>query len=485
VTGGGGGDDDDDDEVLKERRSPRERGRMGTSHDDDDDDDAADDEPLETYSYFAHGHASEGRRSIAQLEAARVVRPVSRLSRLDDHGRVVAEDCAASAQSRSFRRTGGAAGRGGAAAWAEQWWAATEDAGDIALRVFNNGEAGATVADDDATVNGGMNGHRVKVNLRGPFRDAAGEDVVRVDLAIVPGGGGNASSSAFGGVPSSSRLTSDRITRADSEIAAGRVIGVYVRGSVARGEARAGVSDVDVVVVLWGHESADDVVELARQKRTLKKRLSSKEEWHGRWGHLATKADVRVVTVPPPPHPAGTALAAAIAGEPLSRQSNPNAAASVTLCLGEENTFVLAAECATVYGPDLPKMLPASARTPPLRCLPTLFEDVTEAIADGGETALKWALRHILRAAFEQHVVAGEACHVGGAAAEPGCGYYTRDLYHCAALVSDAKPELGEDLASALVAAVYGPRAAWGGLWWACGAATAQRLRDAVVYGDE
>jgi hypothetical protein len=58
-------------------------------------------------------------------------------------------------------------------------------------------------------------------------------------------------------------------------------------------------------------------------------------------------------------------------------------------------------------------------------------------------------------------------------------------LYHCAALVSDAKPELGEDLASALVAAVYGPRAAWGGLWWACGAATAQRLRDAVVYGDE
>ena len=369
--------------------------------------------------------------------------------------------------------------------------AATEDAGDIALRVFNNGEvgatveAGATVADDDATVNGGMNGHRVKVNLRGPFRDAAGEDVVRVDLAIVPGGGGDASSSASGGVPSSSRLTSDRITRADSEIAAGRVIGVYARGSVARGEARAGVSDVDVVVVLWGHESADDVVELARQKRTLKKRLSSKEEWHGRWGHLATKADVRVVTVPPPPHPAGTALAAAIAGEPLSRQSKPNAAASVTLCLGEENTFVLAAECATVYGPDLPKMLPASARTPPLRCLPTLFEDVTEAIADGGETALKWALRRILRAAFEQHVVAGEACHVGGAAAEPGCGYYTRDLYHCAALVSDAKPELGEDLASALVAAVYGPRAAWGGLWWACGAATAQRLRDAVVYGDE
>jgi predicted nucleotidyltransferase len=36
-------------------------------------------------------------------------------------------------------------------------------------------------------------------------------------------------------------------------------VGVYARGSVARGEARAGVSDVDLVAVLWGHDTADGV----------------------------------------------------------------------------------------------------------------------------------------------------------------------------------------------------------------------------------
>lgn len=62
--------------------------------------------------------------------------------------------------------------------------------------------------------------------------------------------------------------------------------------------------------------------------------------------------------------------------------------------------------------------------------------------------------------------------------------YYTRDLYHCAALVSDVRPELGEDLAAALVAAVHGPRAVWGALWWASGAALCVRLRDAIVSLD-
>ena len=38
-------------------------------------------------------------------------------------------------------------------------------------------------------------------------------------------------------------------------------------------------------------------------------------------------------------------------------------------------------------------------------------------------------------------------------------GVYTRDLYHCAGLASDARPELGEDLAAALCAGVHGPRA--------------------------
>jgi hypothetical protein len=81
---------------------------------------------------------------------------------------------------------------------------------------------------------------------------------------------------------------------------------------------------------------------------------------------------------------------------------------------------------------------------------------------------------------------------------------YTRDLYHCAGLVSgtfifiivwatrltrvfclqDARPELGEDLAAALCAAVHGPRAVWGALWYASGSALCVRLRDAVTYSE-
>ena len=206
-----------------------------------------------------------------------------------------------------------------------------------------------------------------------------------------------------------------------------------------------------------------------------------------------------VVTVPPPPHPVGAALAGAIAGNPLARQP-PEAAAALAECLGAENMFVLAAECATVYGPDLPAMLPCSARRPPSRCLHMLHADTTEALADGGERALRWALKRCLRAAFErereralaggegigidtQDATAGGAggVGVGAAAAGDGNSYYTRDLYHCAALVSDVRPELGEDLAAALVASVHGPRAVWGALWWASGAALCVRLRDAVT----
>jgi hypothetical protein len=89
-----------------------------------------------------------------------------------------------------------------------------------------------------------------------------------------------------------------------------------------------------------------------------------------------------VVTVPPPPHPAGAALAAAIAGEPLARQS-PEAVAALRQCLGSETMFVLAVECAPIHGPDLPMLLPPSARTPPVRCLRSLNADVIDALADG------------------------------------------------------------------------------------------------------
>ena len=250
---------------------------------------------------------------------------------------------------------------------------------------------------------------------------------------------------------------------------------------MAKGEARAGVSDVDVILVAWDHESSASVARAAGRKRQLRRRVA--EEWTPRWRHLATKADVRVAVVPPPPHPAGAALAAAIAGEPLDRQPRERADALVE-CLGAENAFALAAESVTLRGPDLPTMFPRRARVPPARCLPTLHADVVEALADGGENALRWALRRCVRAAFELEMAkaAGEVCDAEDA--EKGGdvvrGAYTRDLYHCAALVADARPELGEDLAAALVAAVHGPRAVWGALWYACGSALCARLKDAT-----
>ena len=219
---------------------------------------------------------------------------------------------------------------------------------------------------------------------------------------------------------------------------------------------------------------------------------SGEDSWLGRWGHLATKADVRVVTVPPPPHPAGVALAAAIAGEPLARQP-PDAVEALAQCLGVETMFVLAVECAPISGPDLPALLPASARVPPpARCLETLNADVVDALADGGERALTWALKRCVRAAFEREhlrtrltsgdVTSGDVTGANANGRGAIGGVYTRDLYHCAGLASDARPELGEDLAAALCAAVHGPRAVWGALWYACGGALCVRLRDAIAY---
>uniref|UniRef100_A0A7S0IHL4 Polymerase nucleotidyl transferase domain-containing protein n=1 Tax=Micromonas pusilla TaxID=38833 RepID=A0A7S0IHL4_MICPS len=356
----------------------------------------------------------------------------------------------------------GAKGRGGAAQWAAQWWAAATDAATVVAETFDGDQ---------------------------------------------------------------------KFTSAVQHSTESPVVGVYARGSVARGEARAGVSDVDLVTVCWGHDTADDVRDMARLKRRLNLRLNSKprlklrarldstggsvratgggssgtpdassrgensgeeDSWLGRWGHLATKADVRVVTVPPPPHPAGVALAAAIAGEPMARQP-PDAVEALAQCLGDETMFVLAVECAPITGPDLPALLPASAGIPPpARCLETLNADVVDALADGGERALTWALKRCVRAAFERETsstrrtrqISGD---VAGANAD-GRGaigrVYTRDLYYCAGLASDARPELGEDLAAALCASVHGPRAVWGALWYACGSALCVRLRDAIAYGE-
>ena len=63
--------------------------------------------------------------------------------------------------------------------------------------------------------------------------------------------------------------------------------------------------------------------------------------------------------------------------------------------------------------------------------------------------------------------------------------YYTRDLFRCAKLIASQRPELGEDVATALVAAVHGPKTVYGALWYAGGNALASRLSDALVRDEE
>lgn len=422
---------------------------------------------------------SDGARCIAQLEAARVVHPVGRPLRLNEAGEVEAEHCASGRECSLRRRTGGGSGRGAVGMWLTQWWAAAEDAAALALETFDREVE--QPADELEEAEEKMESEEVVVEEE----DVDEEGVLPVTLRMAV----NAKEDGVKVQLVASREHSGEIAERSGEIAErsgspggrgsgswySRVVGVYARGSVARGEARVGVSDVDVVVVVWG--DAADAAKLAEDEARLRSKLSSDAHWKGRWGHLATKADVRVVTVPPPPHPAGAALAGAIAGDPLARQ-DPGRTRALLECLGDEGAFVLAVESATVYGPDLPLLLPRAARVPRPRCLPTLRADVTDALADGGERALRWALKRSVRAAFEQ-----AAANEEGAGSNPDRGgerCFTRDLFHCASLAADGRPELGEDLATALVAAVHGPRAVWGALWWACGSALCVRLRDAV-----
>jgi hypothetical protein len=77
---------------------------------------------------------SEGRRALRQLVSAGLLRPIGIPLRLDDAGRVVTECCAMGKIYELRRRRGGdggSHGRGGAAQWASQWWAAANDAAEV------------------------------------------------------------------------------------------------------------------------------------------------------------------------------------------------------------------------------------------------------------------------------------------------------------------------------------------------------------------
>ena len=324
------------------------------------------------------------------------------------------------------------------------------------------------------------------------------------------GGGGDAArASSRARARSSSEPSEPSEREADvlARVGAGRVAGAYARGSVARGEAKPGKSDIDLVLLCWD----DGVTKTSALRDATRAAFSRSSDWTIRWSRLrATKVDVRIQTVPLPPHPAGRALADVLddviiidsggASESINtsderiQKSSDERLSALADALGPELAFVLAAESVTLAGADVPSFLPERARVPPPRCLPSLTMDVCEALADGGERSLKWALRRAIRAAFEKEARVTSA--FPGSSQEPEtremktktkspCLEYTRDLFLCARFVARRRPELGEDLACALVAAVHGPRAVWGALWYAGGSALARRLTEAVASGDD
>ena len=285
-----------------------------------------------------------------------------------------------------MRRETDANGRGGVEGWKAQWWDAATDAAAIAREVI----------DDETRTNEGST--------------TPGEERTENEGSTTPGSDGDGGG---GGEESSS---------------SSNVVGAYARGSVALGTAVASVSDVDVLVLRWApappasssrSSSRASARLLAETDARIRARLRG--EWSARWGHLATKPDVRVLAAPRPPHPAGEALRKIVdaekkqsserdvdvgsrreeietetsPGEPsrdVSREEDVERTshfAALANVLGPGATFALAAEGATIFGPDLPRLAPSAWRKPPAdgRCLDGLHADVVEALSDGGERA--------------------------------------------------------------------------------------------------
>lgn len=198
--------------------------------------------------------------------------------------------------------------------------------------------------------------------------------------------------------------------------------GVYLRGSVAQGRARARVSDVDLIV-LTKHVFRDEEKDAARAKLD--------RHWLPQFEHLVTKADVRF-------H--------AFEGEEIDVDELSKS--------HSVDTFVLATQSLTLSGLDLPTLLPTTARIPKIQVLDNIHSDVARALDHGSEKALRWALKRLVRATYEKFALPNRAVP------------YTRDLYHCVKLVLEhTDVDVGSDLMSAVVAAIHGSTA-WGDVFF-------------------
>ena len=197
------------------------------------------------------------------------------------------------------------------------------------------------------------------------------------------------------------------------------LIGIYCRGSVARGEARSMISDVDLIVVTRGADVPEDLI-LEDVTRRLKPRFS----------HVVKKFDIRFEFA--------DSVESVVSGEAHS-----------------VDVFVLSTQCVTICGSPLPDLLPLSARVPKPRALTSVRRDVADALNHGSERAIVWALKRLIRAAYEPYALPHR--EVG----------FTRDLYHSVRLAAlHADLDITSDLATALVVCVHSPKSTYGDLLW-------------------
>jgi len=198
-------------------------------------------------------------------------------------------------------------------------------------------------------------------------------------------------------------------------LGANNIHGVYLRGSVAQGRARAGVSDVDLIVL---------TKKVFRDEEKDAARATLDRHWLPRFEHLVTKADVRF-------H--------AFESEKIDVNELSNS--------DSVDTFVLATQSLTLSGLDLPTLLPTTARIPKMQVLDNIHSDVARALDHGSEKALRWALKRLVRATYEKFALPNRAVP------------YTRDLYQCVKLVLEYTDIDGSDLMSAVIAAIHGSTA--------------------------
>ena len=205
------------------------------------------------------------------------------------------------------------------------------------------------------------------------------------------------------------------------------LIGIYCRGSVARGTARSKISDVDLIVISRCKLREDSIRDQIQEFLPL--RFSDVRKFDIRFEYASSENE-----------------------------------------LSDAVRFILATQCVTLYGEHLPKTLPNSARIPVHQLLHSISEDVSAALDNGSERAIIWVLKRLIRASFEAYALP----HVSVG--------YTRDLLACAeqaALFADI--DMRSDLATAVVLCIHSPRVLYGEvLWKALAEALVRRLEACI-----